>query len=57
MDSITIHFQCLLIPTHAADPFPAGLAPDIEGQVFGGSSQMRLLSVPLQLVTTDCSMA
>ena len=35
MDSITIHFQCLLIPTHAADPFPAGLAPDIEGQVFG----------------------
>ena len=35
MDSITIHFQCLLIPAHAADPFPAGLAPDIEGQVFG----------------------
>jgi hypothetical protein len=27
------------------------------GQVFGGGSQMRLLSVPLQLVTTDCSMA
>ena len=57
MDSITIHFQCLLIPAHAADPLPAWLAPDIEGQVFGGGSQMRLLSVPLQLVTTDCSMA
>ena len=38
-------FARLFIPAHAADPLPAGLAPDIEGQVFGGAVTSRDLEI------------